>query len=89
MNTTTEKKKYHFRDFTTEYEEYNLAGAHYTVLYIHGLMGNPWSRRAETIKNTALNLGLNFAAMNSSAMELTRKISHAAILNFGKNSLKM
>ena len=24
MNTTTEKKKYHFRDFTTEYEEYNL-----------------------------------------------------------------
>ena len=23
-------------------------------------MGNPWSRRAETIKNTALNLGLNF-----------------------------
>lgn len=60
MNTTTEKKQYHFRDFTTEYEEYNLAGAHYTVLYIHGLMGNPWSRRAETIKNTALNLGLNF-----------------------------
>ncbi len=60
MHTTFEKTLYHFKDFTTEYEEYSCEKAAFTVLYIHGLGGSPWSRKAETLKNYALSLGLNF-----------------------------
>lgn len=54
------KKPYHFRGFTTEYEECFLSEAQFTVLYIHGLKSHPWSRKADHIKENALKLGLNF-----------------------------
>lgn len=61
MNTTIIKKPYHFKNYTTEYEECNFkANAEFTVLYIHGLRSNPWSRKADNIKETSHKLGLNF-----------------------------
>lgn len=60
MKNVIEKKPYHFRNFTTEYEECLIPTAAYTVLYIHGLGSNPWSRKADNIKETSLKLGLNF-----------------------------
>lgn len=59
MNTIL-KKPYRFKCFETEYEECNVPGAECTVLYIHGLASNPWSRKADAIKEESLQQGLNF-----------------------------
>ncbi len=60
MNETIEKRQYHFKGFTTECEVCNVEGAAYTVLYIHGLRSNPWSRKAEVIKSCAAALKISF-----------------------------
>jgi len=60
MKKIIEKKAYRFLNFTTEYESCRSNEADCTVLYIHGLGSTPWSRKADNIKSTALQLGLNF-----------------------------
>ena len=40
------KQSYHFKDFTTEFEQCDFSEKpEFTVLYIHGLKSNPWARK--------------------------------------------
>lgn len=55
------KTKYLFREHTTECEICNFSTTpSFTVLYIHGLQDNPWSRKAENIKAFCKENSLNF-----------------------------
>lgn len=55
------KQSYHFKDFTTEFEQCDFSEKpEFTVLYIHGLKSNPWARKADNIKELCRKNGLNF-----------------------------
>ena len=55
------KQSYHFKDFTTEFEQCDFSEKpEFTVLYIHGLKSNPWAQKADNIKELCRKNGLNF-----------------------------
>lgn len=61
MESTIVKQLYHFNDHTTECEICNFPEhPEYTVLYLHGLKSNPWSRKANAIKAFCQRNNLNF-----------------------------
>ena len=60
MNTII-KQSYQLKNFSTDYEDCRFAPqSPLTVIYVHGLLANPWARKGNFLKKESQRLGVNY-----------------------------